>query len=249
MDKFKQMTFSGLREDDPSRKGPFTISLTIDKIFIYAIIALIVIVLIFSLGVEQGKKIAAQKFEHSLLQMAGSMNPPAQPAVPEAQPASSSPVPVAVNAGSAAEKTTVPVPSQTTEAVFATAVEKTAPVQKTAVATPPGPVQKEAKAESKPAVKSAVKPAAVKEPPVQNTGAPAKRGTFYFIQVMSYSNEPEAQKLTKVLKGEGFPAYVNPRGKFYAVVVGNFGQKGDAEKTLASLKKKYKDCFIRRKES
>lgn len=247
MDKFKQMTFSGLREDDSARRGSLIVSLTVDKIFIYAIIALIIVVLIFSLGVEQGKKVAAQKFEHALLQMAGPVNPSVPPLAPDISQAS--PV-VTVNTAAPLEKTAVPVSPQSTETVFAAAVEKPAPVQKVPAVTPV-PVQKETKSEPKaiPAKAVSVKPAAVKEPAAQTAVPAAKKGLFYFIQVMSYSNEPDAQKLAKTLKSEGFSAYVNPRGKFHAVVVGNFSQKNEAERTLASLKKKYKDSFIRRKES
>jgi len=235
MDKFKQMTFNGLEAQDEKRQFSFKLTLTLDRMFIYSILVLIIVVLIFSLGVEQGKKIAAQKLENAILQNA------AMPAVPP----------------------------QPEVALSVTSVTPAAPVEKkdTAVGSPavgavkpaalvlPASVKEEPEKIKQPPVKETLVQA--QAPSAQKTPAPkvetdlkktSAKKAFYYIQVVSYSSDRDAQQEVQKLKTEGFEATINVRGKYRAVVVGNFATKAEADKTLSALKKIRKDAFIRRKE-
>ncbi|MFH1360553.1 MAG: SPOR domain-containing protein [Candidatus Omnitrophota bacterium] len=71
----------------------------------------------------------------------------------------------------------------------------------------------------------------------------------YTIQVASFQKEEYAQKEASRLKKDGFSHYeifVLPKGKFSIVCVGSFSQRNDAQENLSQLKRKYKDCLVRR---
>ena len=68
----------------------------------------------------------------------------------------------------------------------------------------------------------------------------------YKIQVATFYKENTANKAVKSLQEEGYPASIAKKGKFVVVYVGNFDNKAKAKEILQSLKKKYKDCILRR---
>lgn len=204
MDKLRQITFSGLEEEDTKKPFSFSCALTLDRLFIYAIIALIVLVLVYSLGVEQGKRSTAQRIERTLRSVRSS---DVAQAVVAALP----------------EKPAVPaVPEPRTEVAPLTV----------------------AKPSSVPVVTQTVAPAKSSV-----TSAPAVKGkSFYYVQVISYTKVEDANQEVSKLKAQGMNAYINKRGQYNAVVVGNFSKREEADKALVALRKQYKDPFIRRKE-
>ena len=85
--------------------------------------------------------------------------------------------------------------------------------------------------QSKPAQSQEAAPEAVKE---------------YTIQVASFKTDTYARKEVKRLEKTGISASVIPRGNYVSVCVGKFSQKQEAKIILNSLKKTYRDCFIRK---
>ncbi len=69
---------------------------------------------------------------------------------------------------------------------------------------------------------------------------------YYTIQLASYQNKTSAQKEAETLKKKGFLPLVFSKGKYTVVCTGNFPDKKNALSLLPELKKKYRDCFIRR---
>lgn len=211
MDAFRQMTFGGLDEEKP-KPVSFSFTLTLDRIFIFAIIGLILLVLVFSMGVEQGKKTAAQRIEHAFAR-ANTMIPPAQDTV---------------------------VMPQT----------RVATVQQSAVAVPPVTPMIPKTVPVKKVIVPDVKPAVAQVVPVKKAVTPVPTGkkTVFCIQTGSYSKQDDAARFAAKLKTGGYQAYVTKSGDYYAVLVGDFLTKAQADKALGSLKKTYNDAYIKRKE-
>lgn len=68
----------------------------------------------------------------------------------------------------------------------------------------------------------------------------------YTIQVASYRARPHAQEEAEALKKRGLSTFVLSKGKFSIVCVGNFPKQEAARPLLTQLKKRYRDCYIRR---
>jgi hypothetical protein len=69
---------------------------------------------------------------------------------------------------------------------------------------------------------------------------------IYVIQVASYSKEESALREANKLKNKGYPVLVTKKGNYVVIFVGKFKHKDEAIKSMQPLKKKYKDCFVRR---
>ncbi len=68
----------------------------------------------------------------------------------------------------------------------------------------------------------------------------------YTIQVASYKTKTHAQKEAQNLTKKGMSALVLSKGPYTILCVGNFSDKVTAKSLLLELKKRYRDCFIRR---
>ncbi len=68
----------------------------------------------------------------------------------------------------------------------------------------------------------------------------------YTIQVASYQSRVAAQKEAERLKKKGLSVLILPKGKYTILCVGKFPNKEKAKSSLVELRKKYKDCQIRR---
>ncbi len=77
--------------------------------------------------------------------------------------------------------------------------------------------------------------------PKQNQGMGS-----YTIQIATYQTRANAQKEAEILKKKGLSPLVLSKNAHTVLCVGKFLDKQAARTTLAELKKKYKDCFIRR---
>jgi len=69
---------------------------------------------------------------------------------------------------------------------------------------------------------------------------------YYTIQLASYQNKTSARKEAEALKKRGLTPLIMSKGKFSVLCVGNFPNKKTAESLLVELKKRYRDCLIRR---
>lgn len=68
----------------------------------------------------------------------------------------------------------------------------------------------------------------------------------YTIQVATYQTNSHAQREVEILRKKGFNPLVLSKGEYTVVCVGNFSNKETAKSLLSELKKRYRDCFIRR---
>lgn len=68
----------------------------------------------------------------------------------------------------------------------------------------------------------------------------------YTIQVAVYRGTNYAQNELNYLKKNGFDAFMEQGSNFICIFVGKFLDKQKAQISLNQLKKRYKDCFIRR---
>jgi len=68
----------------------------------------------------------------------------------------------------------------------------------------------------------------------------------YTIQVASYKSRAVAQREAEFLKKKGVSTIVLSKGTYTILCVGRFSDKQKAKIFLVELKKKYRDCFIRR---
>jgi DedD protein len=78
-------------------------------------------------------------------------------------------------------------------------------------------------------------PAPTADTPAPATGAPAAAGAWA-VQVGAFGQEANASQLSDRLKSAGFPAYVERRGESFAVRVGPFARRTDAESRRQELK-------------
>lgn len=92
-------------------------------------------------------------------------------------------------------------------------------------------------------------PQTVQQPAIDLAPVTAQKEptTLFTIQVVTYKQGDLAKKEIERLKRQKFDAFVIERGQFHQVCVGNFQQKQEAENLLKTLKKNYKDCFIRKR--
>jgi hypothetical protein len=68
----------------------------------------------------------------------------------------------------------------------------------------------------------------------------------YRIQVASFQKEGSAEREAETLRQKGYPVVVARKGKYVVVYVGGFDTEKEAKDNLQSLRKRYKDCLLRR---
>lgn len=98
---------------------------------------------------------------------------------------------------------------------------------------------------SQPAIQ---KPKAIEESPKAIEASPKiKEPTIgYTIQVASYQTKTLAQKEMEILKQKGLLSLILTKGSYTVVCVGHFSNREMAKSILTELKKRYRDCYIRR---
>jgi hypothetical protein len=68
----------------------------------------------------------------------------------------------------------------------------------------------------------------------------------YTVQVATYQTQSSAQKEVETLKKKGFSPLVLSKSGYAVVCVGSFPDRQKAAASLAELKKRYRDCFLRK---
>jgi len=74
----------------------------------------------------------------------------------------------------------------------------------------------------------------------------APTGT-YTIQIATFRNRQSAEEEAARLKKSGYTAAIALSGEFYAITVGNYAFRVDAERDLKRLRPAYSDCYIRKR--
>ena len=68
----------------------------------------------------------------------------------------------------------------------------------------------------------------------------------YTIQLVAYKNKDRAFEEVNHLKTRGYHSRIITRGGFYQVCVGQYKNLKEAKRDMKALRKRYKDCFLRR---
>ena len=69
----------------------------------------------------------------------------------------------------------------------------------------------------------------------------------YTIQVATYWSKSNAKSELEKLKKKGYDSFIIFNNDKYELCAGEYVDKDDAEKSIKTLKKDYKDCFLRRR--
>jgi len=85
-----------------------------------------------------------------------------------------------------------------------------------------------------------------KNQPMATPAATMMGKQYYAIQVASFKTKTLAQKEVELLKTKGFSPSLITKGNYTILCVGNFSNKETAQPSLLELKKRYRDCYIRR---
>jgi len=75
---------------------------------------------------------------------------------------------------------------------------------------------------------------------------PERINGFYTIQVASFKKEKYARQEADALEKKGYESIVLPKGSHSIVCVGKFIRRMEAKVFSKKLRKKYKDCLVRR---
>ena len=86
-----------------------------------------------------------------------------------------------------------------------------------------------------------------KKKEVKLVPAPPASDTAYSIQVATYIKKEMAEDELLRLKRDGLPAYITQMGKFYLLLVGEYTNRGEVKKVEKKLKKRYNDCFVKKR--
>jgi cell division protein FtsN len=81
--------------------------------------------------------------------------------------------------------------------------------------------------------------------PIADSGVQKKVDNSYTVQVASYANAGEAQRVAADLRKRGQDAFVRPKGKFAILCVGKFSSKPDAESASKKFNRQYPGCLVR----
>ncbi len=76
--------------------------------------------------------------------------------------------------------------------------------------------------------------------------APEKFDETYTVQVASFKSEKYAYKEVSNIGDIGYETFVMPKGRYSIVCVGKFAERHKAKMLLSKMKKRYKDCLVRR---
>ncbi len=74
------------------------------------------------------------------------------------------------------------------------------------------------------------------------TPTPAKRFT---IQIASHHEKGTADHEVSRLQKEGLSVFMTPNRNGFALCVGTYATRSEADRALETIRKRYKDCFVR----
>lgn len=72
------------------------------------------------------------------------------------------------------------------------------------------------------------------------------KDVFYTVQVVTYKDKEKAKSEKGIIEKSGLQAFVVKSGKYFLVCAGSFNEISAAQNKLPSLRKKYKDCFVKK---
>ena len=195
------------------------VTLTFENLIVLVILALMMMVLSYSYGVERGKRVVVSKYFKS----------EKAAAVAAARPAEKMP-----------QNTTRPQGTQKTIVVDSTTTPEAASIGSTRKEIPGA--QNSALSLQKTLQTS---PSVVYSQP--QSAAPSEKP--YTVQIASYKSEEYAKKQAQDFENKGYESLIMTKGSHIIVCVGHFAQQQEAEIFSDNFRKKfkeYKDCLVRR---
>jgi cell division septation protein DedD len=204
--KGTQMHLFSNEEGDKANGKRHALVLPLDTTALLLVVAILMLALSFSLGVEKGRRNAMKSIEKERINL-----------ITEAQ-------------------------NQVSTQAFSQQVQQLNTLAATPNTEPS--VDQTALVESTPTI-AVAKPIPAIEPPAPIiTTKPGEKK--YIIQVASYTAKEPAEVAMKKIRSEGYPAFVAQKGKFLAILVGEFKDEKSAKSSFEALKRKYKDCILKK---
>lgn len=235
----KQLNLFGIDDNNSDMKKRYTIILPLDTIILLSIVVLLLLTLAFSLGVERGRKIALRNLEkkEKLLLERDSIIAK-DTFTPESYNQQVKPIEPKLEEQTIEE--TTPILPEKKEAVKKE--DKNSKDSVKAKEKKEQPVVTKNNEEK--TAKKEIDKKQSKDKPVVEKNSTNTEG--YIIQIASYNSEEAASIAAEVLKKKGYQVSLSKKGKFVVLYVGPFNNKNEADKSLKTLKDRYKDSFIRR---
>lgn len=209
----KQLYLSGFQKKNQKKDKNLILMLSLDKIILFSVVIVILLTLTFSIGVENGKKIASLNNiyidktieDHYINQES---------------------------------KTVLETTDNFNSKNESKSINKNSILDEIAANTTINPDLSNAQNES--IVNNNETEITI------NTAAQNTNKISYTIQVASFRKKNSARQEADLLKKQGYPVSLIQKGKYVVVCVGTFKKPIEAKNRLNSLKKKYKDCLLRR---
>lgn len=211
------MSGTGMKETFSEK---MRVTLRLDQIIVGMIALLVIYVLVFSFGVEKGKRFALAELKAERLKRQTMVQELGQKIL-EMKGQEMSQRQLASMAHLNSRKTASNFNVQ--------------PVNVPARATAPGITV---------AIAPVIPPADLSSAPA----APATLASGFTVQTVTFNSKAQAEKSIQILKDKGQEAFLIPSGRFYQVCLGKYATKRDATAKLAQLKASGvapKDAFIR----
>ncbi len=80
----------------------------------------------------------------------------------------------------------------------------------------------------------------------QESAEEEKEEKGYHVQVASFHKQNSAQREAKSLEDIGYPVRILKKGDYLVIYVGGFQDEREAKNNFKNLRKKYKDCILRK---
>ncbi|OGX05426.1 MAG: hypothetical protein A2Z88_05910 [Omnitrophica WOR_2 bacterium GWA2_47_8] len=192
------------------------LTLTLDKLLMATVGLIMVMVLSFSFGVEKGRKLTQRNVPSAAQRVARQSAPASIPSTNNTPAQNQAP----------AKQTKPRLKPKTT-----------------IVIQDPLSIAAKPAAAVDPKLQKIVKPAVPLDPKLQKIKLP---DNVYTVQVASYKKENQAHEAAQDLKVHGYEIFVMPKGEYSILCVGKFIEKNQASQYASKLKRKFKDCLVRR---
>jgi cell division septation protein DedD len=219
--------------DEGQKPGKLTLTLNVDKVLLFILTCAIIFAVVFSYGIETGKKLQNDNGDDLLMEI-------------EATP----------QEGDVSDHANV-LGFFGTEAVAPSLASEPLPasgIPASGTSTAAGPSTTETLVLPFVAPQAVETSAEVLKPPEVIVPIEEKKEElplFWTVQIITYINKTYATEELKKLKEKELEGFILPSGKYFQICVGKFATKDEAAKFLEKFKKQkdYADAYIRQVEN
>jgi cell division septation protein DedD len=214
--------------DEGQKPGKLTLTLNVDKVLLFILTCAIIFAVVFSYGIETGKKLQNDNGDDLLMEIEAT---PQERAVPDH-----------ANVLGLFGKETA-APSLESEPLPASGIPAAAEPSTTETLVLPFVAPQAAETPEE-----VMKPAEVIAPVEEKK---EELPLFWTVQIITYINKTYATEELKKLEEKELEGFILPSGKYFQICVGKFATKAEAAKFLEKFKKQkdYADAYIRQVET